>query len=118
MLAYALREDGGRNTVLADEIEKLDVSNVNHAQRLKELLTQNHDLFMKQMNRKLTYDELTRGKTPWVMLYEGGYVPYIPGMTISDFDRIVGVALRLKIRMETGDDLTQVLCKLILKIQN
>ena len=39
MLAYALREDGGRNTVLADEIEKLDVSNVNHAQRLK-LLTQ------------------------------------------------------------------------------
>lgn len=96
ILAYALKEEGGRNIKTAEEIESLDITNRDHAQRLRELLTENHDLFMKQMNRKITYDELTRGKTPWVMLYEGGYVPYIPGMVVSDFDRIVGGSVAFK----------------------
>ncbi|MEW6528725.1 MAG: hypothetical protein AB1391_02450 [Candidatus Micrarchaeota archaeon] len=47
------------------------------------------DFLSSEKNRIITYNDLKNGKTPFIYTYELNYVPYVRGMPVSDFDRIV-----------------------------
>ncbi len=59
-------------------------------------LQAHHDTLDAYMRRGVTYGDVSTNRQVWVMLHEGGMVPYVKGMSLSDFDRVLGgyVALR------------------------
>lgn len=53
-------------------------------------------ILKKYMEKPVSYSDITTGRQVWVMLHEGGMVPYVKGMKLSDNDRIMGgyIAIR------------------------
>ncbi|HIH22314.1 TPA: hypothetical protein HA238_01160, partial [Candidatus Micrarchaeota archaeon] len=87
----ALREEGER---IREEGKRVldDRTNPTTSEKLNtwaDRLVDHKDDLQKLMNKPLMYNTLASMNHPWVMTHERYYVPYVDGMPVSDFDRIV-----------------------------
>lgn len=93
--------DRTRNATLREEGERIreegkrvldDRTNPTTSEKLNtwaDRLVDHKDDLQKFMNKPLMYNTLASMNHPWVMTHERYYVPYVDGMPVSDFDRIV-----------------------------
>ncbi|MEW6748975.1 MAG: hypothetical protein AB1295_04680 [Candidatus Micrarchaeota archaeon] len=70
-------------------LEKLDMTNPKHINKLRELMETHRDAYNSVLSKPMTYDDITRSKQAVVMLHEGGFAFYKKGMMLSDMDRVM-----------------------------
>jgi hypothetical protein len=98
LLSKALRENGFEERHKDMRfLQNFDVNNSEHLARLKDMFGVRYKQEFKDVMKKgVTFDDIAKSPHPWVMTWEGTYVPYHKGMPVSDNDRVLGgfVALR------------------------
>lgn len=81
-----------------ERVRNLDVRNPDHLRGLRHILSDPDNVhgMDKVLSGRVNYDDISKGSTPWVILREGGLVPYRQGMSLSNGDRVLGgeVAIR------------------------
>jgi hypothetical protein len=98
LLGKALRDAGfeERHTDVRF-LESMDVNNPKDMERLRYMLgTRYKKEFEGVMSKPITFDDIARSQNAWIMTHEGSYVPYRPGMMVSDNDRILGGHVAMK----------------------
>ena len=93
----ALQEEGER--IKQDGKRILDDRTTTAGENLKDWadrLTDHKEDLQKFMDKPLMYKTVASLDHPWVMTHERYYVPYVDGMPLSDFDRIVNGFVALK----------------------
>ncbi len=102
MLAGALEKIGGHEDDAAylrgRQSDGNPVTEAAIKKKLRELL-ENPEInkkFQAYMEKAVSYSDVSTGKQVWVMLYEGGMVPYVKGMKLSDNDRVLGGYVAIK----------------------
>jgi hypothetical protein len=88
--------DYERAKAIFREIENLDVTTKEGGDRFAKILEKHAKQFNEFLNKPVTYDMMARAPHAWVMMHEGGYVPFIKGMPLSDFDRVMNGHVALK----------------------
>ena len=96
---YLSKRDGGAEAH-AETMEWLvrgfNARDEGHRDRLLSLLREHEKDFKAYMEKPVSYSDISSGRQVWVMLYEGGMVPYVKGMKVSDNDRIMGGYVAIK----------------------
>jgi|GEM_PF-5292565 hypothetical protein len=77
-------------------IESLDPTKPTDALKLARLLQEHKETVNNFMKRPFTYDLLEKSPHAWVFTHEGGFAPFVHGMSLSDFDRAIGGFVALK----------------------
>ncbi len=77
-------------------LSKLDVTNPKHLTEFATLLTKHDKEYRAVMSREVTYDDVASSSRALVKLNDGTYVPYTPGMHLSDRDSIMAGAATLR----------------------
>jgi len=98
LLGKALRDAGfeERHTDVRF-LDAMDVNNPKDMERLRYMMgTRYKKEFEAVMAKGVTFDDIARSKNAWVMTHDGSYVPYRPGMVLSDNDRILGGHVAMK----------------------
>lgn len=50
------------------------------------------DLIARFMQKKITYDTISKAELPWIMTHEGGLMPCVKDTPLADVDRVYGYA--------------------------
>ncbi|MBI5223306.1 hypothetical protein HY990_02695 [Candidatus Micrarchaeota archaeon] len=87
----AVLEEKGLSEMDPDRafVESMNINNPAHIERLRALIEKHRTDFESIQTRQLTFDDVKRSDRVYVMLQEGGIVPWHKAMLISDFDRIL-----------------------------
>lgn len=76
--------------------KELDTSTPEGMEQLRRRLNADHERFTEFMRKPVTYDMIANAPHAWVMFHEGGYAPFVKGMPLSDFDRVIGGYVAIK----------------------
>ncbi|MBI2080099.1 hypothetical protein HYT84_05005, partial [Candidatus Micrarchaeota archaeon] len=85
---------------IARELETMRIvageDNNRDIKRLSELLTKYNGEFTEFLAAPISYDTMKKSKSAWVQFHEGGLAPYVHGMPMSDFDRVMNGHVAIK----------------------
>jgi|GEM_PF-5053314 len=97
-LAAALKEKGyDENHADIKYLEKFDaVASPESINRLMDMMKEHNKSYREYLSKPVTYDTLTKSPQAMVMMHEGGFAPYIHGMNLSDYDRVLGGHVAIK----------------------
>ncbi|MBI5051537.1 hypothetical protein HZC08_02140, partial [Candidatus Micrarchaeota archaeon] len=86
-------DNRGEYDSLAREVKDMALTggaNQSHEiKRFAELMHRHHAEFSEYLKTPIDYGSFTKSKHAWVLFHETGLAPYVDGMPMSDFDRIM-----------------------------
>lgn len=89
-LARVLDQKGEYDEAIKNQLENLDITSAKQMNEFRELY---HDHFHEveaYLKNPLKYNDVAKSTNPWIQTYEGGFIPYLHGMPIAAFDRMLG----------------------------
>jgi len=97
-MAAALKEQGfAENHPDIKKLEQFDSNS--HPGALKDVvkIMKSYDKEYKEyISKPVTMETITKSPQAMVMMHEGGFAPYIHGMNLSDYDRVLGGYVSVK----------------------
>jgi len=91
LLGKALRDSGyDENHADLRFLGTLDMNNPKDMERFRNMIGKRYKTEFEEVLKKgVTFDDIVKSKTAWMMTHEGSYVPYSPNMPASENDRLI-----------------------------